>query len=151
MTRRAKSAPVPSSDRQLSVLEAELTKAAEDFRIAKLAAREAKAQAKILKKEMKRVRRVWMAAVAEQDKAISVAKREKAQTAKARAKKKIGTGLDTQRRVAESPETVRKPRSTKKRPALEPSTAKGTDDLPTAATVVAPANESRLDSEVPDA
>ena len=153
MTRRTRSDPALSVDRELSVLEAELTKATEDFRLAKLAAREAKAQAKIVKKEMKRIRRAWVAALAEQDKAISAANREKAQAAaatKVRAKKKPATGLNVKGRVAGSPEIVRKPRQTKKRRVLETAAMKVTGDSPSAESVVASANELRLGSEAPN-
>lgn len=152
MTRRTRSDPALSVDRKLSVLEAELTKAIEDFRLAKLAAREAKAQAKIVKKEMKRIRRAWVAALAEQDKAISTANREKAQAAaatKARAKKQPATGLDAKRRVAGSPEIVRKPRHMKKQRALETAATTVTGASPAAESVVASASESLLGSEAP--
>lgn len=128
MARRSQSPPASGGDEKLSVLEIELTKATESFRRAKLAAREAKAQAKIAKKEMKRVRRAWVAAVAEQDKAAATALREKEQAAaassKARAKTRT-TGPNGKRRVAGSPEIVRKPRRTKKQPALVAATATG--------------------------
>lgn len=150
MTRRTRSDPAVSVDRKLSVLEVELTKATEDFRLAKLAAREAKAQAKIVKKEMKRIRRAWVAALAEQDQAISAANREKAQAAaatKGRAKKKPATGLGAKRRVAGSPEIVRKPRDTKKRRVLETPAMNVIDDSPSAESVVASASEPRLGRE----
>jgi hypothetical protein len=150
MTRRTKSDPAVSIDRKLSVLEAELTKATEDFRLAKLAAREAKAQAKIVKKEMKRIRRAWVAALAEQDQAISAANRQKAQAAaatKARAKKKPATGVNAKRRVAGSPEIVRKSRDTKKPRVLETAAMNVIDDSPSAESVVASASEPGLGSE----
>lgn len=132
MARRTQSPPAPGGDQKLSVLEIELTKATENFRRAKLAAREAKAEAKIAKKEMKRVRRAWVAAVAEQDKAAATAIREKEQAAsssKVRARTRT-TGLNSKRRVAGSPEIVRKPRRTKKQPALVTGTATVTGDSP---------------------
>lgn len=138
MARKTQSSPALSGDQKVSVLEIELEKATESFRRAKLAAREAKAEAKIAKKEMKRVRRAWVAAVAEQDKATATALRDKEQAAslsKVRAKKKPATGLNGKRRVAGSPEIVRKLRRTKKPPALTMAAAEVTADAPAPAPI----------------
>jgi hypothetical protein len=116
MKRISKSDPALSGERKVRALEAELTKVTEEFRLAKLAAKEAKGHAKDLKKEKKRVLKALIAAQAEQDERTPIGTSKEAQaepSEKARSKRK-----DATRRVAASPEVVRKPRRSKKPPAL---------------------------------
>ena len=62
MAEKSKSGPGARHARKLRLLEADLAKATERFRIAKIAAKEAKADAKLAKKEMKRHRKALVAA-----------------------------------------------------------------------------------------
>lgn len=150
MTRTAKAAPVLSVAQKLDALDSELAKVTENFRLAKLAAKEAKAEAKIVKKEMKRVRKAWKAAYDEQqEEAAASAKRKKAKapsSSPARAKPKDATALDPKRKVADSPEAIRKPRR-KKNPAVVSTAVSPTEAVAPAVT----AAEPELPREIPDA
>jgi len=118
MAKKSESAPGARHDRKVRLLEADLARATERFRVAKIAAREAKADAKLAKKEMKRNRRALVAAQEQQESKATP-------TAPVRAKpapvdtvvsgtKHKAVAPNKRRRIAESPETVRRQRPAKR-------------------------------------
>lgn len=123
MAKRSQRDPNEGVGRALRALEAELAKATERFRIAKLAAKQAKAEAKVAKKDMKHARTALAAAQDEHDKALLVSSKGKAATPRKRAKAKSkAVSRKAHNRIAGTPENTRKPQLGKKRRApLQPS------------------------------
>jgi len=123
MAEKSKSGPGARHARKLRLLEADLAKATERFRIAKIAAKEAKADAKLAKKEMKRHRKALVAAQEQEESQGESKATPKAPVNKAAVRPKppsvdsgaLGTkrkaaAPSKKRRIAESPETLRKQR-----------------------------------------
>jgi hypothetical protein len=122
MAEKSRSGAGARHARKLRLLEADLAKATERFRVAKIAAKEAKADAKLAKKEMKRHRKALVAAQEQEE--SQEASQEKNKAAPKAAVKPKSPSVDSaaagtkrkaaapskKRRIAESPETVRKQR-----------------------------------------
>ena len=147
MKRTTKSDPALSGEQKLRLLESELTKVTEDFRLAKLAVKEAKADAKALKKQKKRALKALIAAQAEQDKSTPAGTGKDAAAApvrEARSKRKAAASPDVEQRVGEVAQVVRKPRRAKKLPV-----AAATIDSSAAESMGAAASESQLDDANP--
>lgn len=105
MTKNKASRTTATHDRRLRALESELEKVTARFRVAKLHAREAKAAAKAVKKEMKHARSALIAAQEEHEQKS----RRTTSSGRAGAKAKEVTNAAPKRKIADSPERVRQP------------------------------------------
>lgn len=104
-----------TSDRKLRALEAELDKVTERFRLAKLAVREAKVVAKAAKKEAKRARKELAAAQEQHEAAMAATRKIKAAPrTHIKAKASVAPVANPKRRIADSPEKVRRPQRKRK-------------------------------------
>lgn len=138
-------------DRVLRALEAELATATERFRIAKLAAKQAKAEAKVAKKDMKHARTALAAAQDEHDKALLISSKGKAATPRKRAKAKSkAVSRKVHSQIAGTPENTRKPQLAKKRRAPSgPSSGPAVADAPAVEASGDFASDPNPDSDVP--
>jgi len=104
-------------DRQLRLLEAELARTTERFRVAKLASREAKADAKQAKREMKRARKALIALQeADEQPKTATAKRTAAKAASKDSTKTKGAARAASPSKPEKSSAAVKPATTKPAP-----------------------------------
>lgn len=124
MAKTQASKTTATHDRRLRALESELEKVTERFRVAKLKAREAKAEAKAVKKEMKHARSALLAAQEEHEATSRRAKEKSSVASSGRAGAKANTVTDAapKRRIADSPERVRQPPRKRRRASVAVST-----------------------------
>lgn len=125
MAKTQASKTTATHDRRLRALESELEKVTERFRVAKLKAREAKAEAKAVKKEMKHARSALIAAQDQHEASSRWATEKKlsdALSGRAGAKAKTVTNAAPKRRIADSPERVRQPPRKRRRASVAVST-----------------------------
>jgi hypothetical protein len=150
MADNSKSGLAARQDRKVQLLEAELARATERFRLAKFSAKEAKADAKAAKRDMKRARKAVIEAQEEQENvavANAAAKKKTVSRGSGRSVKPKAPATAKRPRIAGSPETARKRRPAKRTAAApqealapsESSAAVGNVDLPPRRETVEPA------------